>query len=300
MYCENCGKLIEEGNKFCPYCGTKLVGTEEKVEKEISHEIRTDKIPEQEIPKRNTIHDNMEEKQVNQRESTEEKTVQENSRSTQGAAVEKQGAPKKQSHLIRNVVIAAVALCVVGYAVSGSQNKNRLSQEKMDIIEKLKENTSLQSEYFEQWDETIYHFENGDKWNLQYSEENVSVSIAEPEIQECFSTCIGTDELGNDGTFAYRFTDNDINIYFDTEIPEGNLTIVMYDVGKDEYTLMIDGDKYTITDELKDYLDQYGLREIMLNDVNEFRDDLSSMDLTTQDLLKLDNTDIAKYLEKGK
>lgn len=38
----------------------------------------------------------------------------------------------------------------------------------------------------------------------------------------------------------------------------------------------------------------------MLNDVNEFRDDLSSMDLTTQDLLKLDNTDIAKYLEKGK
>ena len=26
--------------------------------------------------------------------------------------------------------------------------------------------------------------------------------------------------------------DNDINIYFDTEIPEGNLTIVMYDVGK--------------------------------------------------------------------
>ena len=287
MYCENCGKLIEEGNKFCPYCGTKLVGTEEKVEKEISHEIRTDKIPEQEIPKRNTLQDNMEEKQVNQRESTEEKNVQENSGNTQGAAVEKQGAPKKQSHLIRNVVIAAVALCVVGYAVSGSQNKNRLSQEKMDIIEKLKENTSLQSEYFEQWDETIYHFENGDKWNLQYSEENVSVSIAEPEIQECFSTCIGTDELGNDGTFAYRFTDNDINIYFDTEIPEGNLTIVMYDVGKDEYTLMIDGDKYTITDELKDYLDQYGLREIMLNDVNEFRDDLSSMDLTTQDLLKL-------------
>lgn len=38
MYCENCGKLIEEGNKFCPYCGTKLVGTEEKVEEEISHE----------------------------------------------------------------------------------------------------------------------------------------------------------------------------------------------------------------------------------------------------------------------
>ena len=89
MYCKNCGKLVEEGNKFCPYCGTKLVGTEEKVEKEISHEIRTDKIPEQEIPKRNTMQDNMEEKQVNQRKSTEEKNVQENSCNSQGSAVQK-------------------------------------------------------------------------------------------------------------------------------------------------------------------------------------------------------------------
>ncbi|MDD5804500.1 MULTISPECIES: zinc ribbon domain-containing protein [unclassified Ruminococcus] len=273
MYCKNCGKLVEEGNKFCPYCGTKVIETENKVEKAVLDEAQTDGATVQEKPKENTKQDNME---------------------------ENQDVPKKKSHLVRNVVIAVAALCVVGYAVSGSQNKNKLSQEKTDIIEKLKENTSLQSEYFEQWDGTNYSFYKGDDWEVRYSEENVSVRIAEPEIQECFSTCIGTDELGNDGTFAYRLTDNDINIYLDTEIPEGNLTIVMYDVAKDEYTLMIDGDKYTITDELKDYLDQYGLREIMLNDVNEFKDDLSSMDLTTQDLLKLDNTDIAKYLEKGK
>ncbi|WP_368368716.1 hypothetical protein [Ruminococcus sp. RTP21358st1_G6_RTP21358_211008] len=250
-----------------------MIETENKVEKEVLPEAQTDGATVQEKPKENTKQDNME---------------------------KNQDVPKKKSHLVRNVVIAAAALCVVGYAVSGNQNKNKLSPEKTDIIEKLKENTSLQSEYFEQWDGTNYSFYKGDDWEVRYSEENVSVRIAEPEIQECFSACIGTDELGNDGTFAYRFTDNDINIYFDTEIPEGNLTIVMYDVGKDEYTLMIDGDKYTITDELKDYLDQYGLREIMLNDVNEFKDDLSSMDLTTQDLLKLDNADIAKYLEKGK
>lgn len=203
MYCENCGKLIEEGNKFCPYCGTKLVGTEEKVEEEISHEIRTDEIPEQEIPKRSTMQDNMEEKQVNQRESTEEKTVQKNSGNPKGAVIENPGVPKKQSHLIRNVVIAVAALCVVGYAVSRSQNKNKLSQEKIDIITELKENAPLQSEYFEQWDGTIYSFCNGDKWKIKYSDENVSVRITEPEIQECLSGWFDTDNLGNDGTFAY-------------------------------------------------------------------------------------------------
>ena len=49
---------------------------------------------------------------------------------TKGAVIENPGVPKKQSHLIRNVVIAVAALCVVGYAVSRSQNKNKLSQEK--------------------------------------------------------------------------------------------------------------------------------------------------------------------------
>lgn len=104
------------------------------------------------------MQDNMEEKQVNQRESTEEKTVQKNSGNPKGAVIENPGVPKKQSHLIRNVVIAVAALCVVGYAVSRSQNKNKLSQEKIDIITELKENAPLQSEYFEQWDGTIYSF----------------------------------------------------------------------------------------------------------------------------------------------
>lgn len=165
MYCENCGKLIEEGNKFCPYCGTKVIETENKVEKEVLPEAQTDGATVQEKPKENTKQDNME---------------------------KNQDVPKKKSHLVRNVVIAAAALCVVGYAVSGNQNKNKLSPEKTDIIEKLKENTSLQSEYFEQWDGTNYSFYKGDDWEVRYSEENVSVRIAEPEIQECFSACIGT------------------------------------------------------------------------------------------------------------
>lgn len=297
MYCKNCGKLVQDGNKFCPYCGTKLIETEDKAEKEISPEVQAEEMLVEKMTKENTIQENVED---NEKERVEGEFAQEKSEQLKETVTESSNVPKKKSHLIRNVVIAAAALCVIGYAVSGSQNKNKLSQEKTDIIIKLKENASLQSEYFEQWNETIYHFESKDKWNLQYSEENVAVQIVEPEIQDCFSYCFGTDDLGNDGTFAYIFKDNDINIYFDVEVPDGHLTIVMYDVGTDEYTLMVDGEKYYISDELKDYLDQYGLAEILTDDVDKFRDDLSSMNLTVQDLLKLDDTDIAKYLEKGK
>lgn len=260
MNCKNCGKLVEGNDKFCPYCGAKMIETEGEKKTEVQQETKGEEKMEEKI---------------------EEKT-------------------EKKSHLLRNVAIAAMALCAIGYAISGSKNKSNLSPQKTGIIEKLKENAPLQSIYFDQWDDTVYRFTNDDKWEVQYSEENVSVRITEPEIQECLSKRFGTDELENDGTFAYIFGKNQINIYLHTEISEGTLSIMMYDVGNDECTLMIDGEEYYASDDLKEYLDQYGLYETLLDDVEKFREDLSSMDLKFQDILLLKDTDIAKYLEKDK
>ena len=30
MYCPKCGKIVDEGVKFCPYCGESLVKSENK------------------------------------------------------------------------------------------------------------------------------------------------------------------------------------------------------------------------------------------------------------------------------
>ena len=30
MFCTNCGQKIDEGSKFCPFCGNKLKGENEK------------------------------------------------------------------------------------------------------------------------------------------------------------------------------------------------------------------------------------------------------------------------------
>ncbi len=268
MNCKNCGKLVEGNDKFCPYCGAKMIETEEEKKTEVQQETKGEEKMEEKIEEKNAV-------------ETEEKTG-------------------KKPHLLRNVAIAAVALCAIGYAVSGSKNKSNLSPQKTEIIEKLKENAPLQSTYFELWDGTTYSFVNDDKWEIRYADETISVRIPEKEIQECLSNRFGTDELGNDGTFAYILGKNKINIYLDTEISEGTLTFIGYDVGEDEYTLTIDGEDYYASDDLKEYLDQYGLYETLLDDVEKFREDLSSMDLKFQDILLLDATDIAKYLEKDK
>ena len=272
MNCKNCGNLVEGNDKFCPYCGAKMIETEEEKKTEDQREMKGEEQMEEKI---------------------EEKTEEKN-------AVETEEKTGKKSHLLRNVAIAAVALCAIGYAVSGSKNKSNLSPQKTDIIEKLKEHAPLQSTYFELWDGTTYSFVNDDKWEVRYADETISVRIPEKEIQECLSNRFGTDELGNDGTFAYILGKNKINIYLDTEISEGTLTFIGYDVGEDEYTLTIDGEDYYASDDLKEYLDQYGLYETLLDDVEKFREDLSSMDLKFQDILLLDATDIAKYLEKDK
>ena len=41
MYCKNCGKLLEEGDKFCSGCGTKVEETAFAQPKPVSEGCRT-------------------------------------------------------------------------------------------------------------------------------------------------------------------------------------------------------------------------------------------------------------------
>ena len=36
MFCKNCGKEIDDGSKFCQYCGANLTASETDIKKEIS------------------------------------------------------------------------------------------------------------------------------------------------------------------------------------------------------------------------------------------------------------------------
>ena len=215
-----------------------------------------------------------------------------------GQAEKENNKSGKKPNKARNIVLGVVAVCVIGYILSSCGNGKKLSSEKMEVITALKENTDFSTEYIEQWKETFYHFNYNDEWRLQYTKENCSVSINEALVDDCFTGWFGDIETGNDGTFAYIPSENCVRMYFDAETSEGKLTIVMYDINKDEYTVMVDGDKYSVTDEFNSYVKEYGLSRILRADIYDFKNDLSTMGLTIKDLSQINDADLAKYMKE--
>lgn len=273
MYCKKCGNEIKDNEKFCSNCGAERPSMEAEEQKPLD---------------KNDI----------SQESVEEKTA-DAEKSVQEHAATGESKTEKKPNTIRNIIFAVLAICIIGYAFSSCGSGGKLSSEKTKIITTLKNKADFRTEYVDEWKETFYRFTYDDKWVLQYTENGCSVRIDEPLVQSCFADWFSNTEIGNDSTFAYSLTDNCINMYFDTEIKEGKLSIVMYDMDKDEYTLMIDGDEYGISEELNNYLKEYGLNRILRQDINDFKADLAAMDLSIQDLKQINHKDLEKYM-KGK
>ena len=275
MYCRNCGNEMKDNEKFCSRCGAKSPLLKNNVEEVVEPKAPDGKEAPQDVVEKNEMKDTL-----------PGQTEKENNKS------------EKKPNKARNIVLGVVAVCVIGYILSSCGNGKKLSSEKMEVITALKENTDFSTEYIEQWKETFYHFNYNDEWRLQYTKENCSVSINEALVDDCFTGWFGDIETGNDGTFAYIPAENCVRMYFDAETSEGKLTIVMYDINKDEYTLRVDGDDYGVSDEFNSYLKQYGLSRILRGDIDDFKRDLSTMDLTIKDLSQINDADLAKYMKE--
>ena len=275
MYCRNCGNEMKDNEKFCSRCGAKSPLLKNNVEEVVEPKAPDGKEAPQDVVEKNEIKDML-----------------------PGQAEKENNKSGKKPNKARNIVLGVVAVCVIGYILSSCGNGKKLSSEKMEVITALKENTDFSTEYIEQWKETFYHFNYNDEWRLQYTKENCSVSINEALVDDCFTGWFGDIETGNDGTFAYIPSENCVRMYFDAETSEGKLTIVMYDINKDEYTLRVDGDDYGVSDEFNSYLKQYGLSRILRGDIDDFKRDLSTMDLTIKDLSQINDADLAKYMKE--
>lgn len=184
-------------------------------------------------------------------------------------------------------------IILVGCVVFSGVGCSSKSETEMEVIEKLREITTLKKE------EDIYVFENDSslKWKLRYTEGNEAVRFEEKAIEECFNKVFGEGCLERE-EFTYDLSENAARIYLDTEVEEGNLSIINYDIDKDEITVMIDGERYSASDSIEEVMEENNLLEVMEKDIDKFKSQLEENDISIEALMDLQFEDIRDYLEE--
>lgn len=192
------------------------------------------------------------------------------------------------------IVIIIIFLC----AIWGNDNGK-----KHEVIEKLQEFTDLEEndgKYLFKYDEeNVNSFCEG--WSINYTERNEFVNFQEEAVIACFENVFGYDcfpekSASKDG-FSYDLDENEIRIFFDTELSEGNLSIITYSIEEDEFTLRVEGEDYEPSDEFLDYVNECDIVSIMKKDIDEFKHEIEDNELSIEQLFNLKYEDIDKYME---
>lgn len=203
--------------------------------------------------------------------------------------VQEKPKTKKKKKPIGKIIIALIVIIGIFAVMSGGGDSDNTTDK--ETIEKLQKFTTMTK------DGDTYIFSNGEDWELHYTTENEFVEITEPEVLDCFTSAFDSSDIGNSGTFGYDLDENEARMYFDyySKADNKDLSIINYDIDKDEYTALADGDHYEISKDLQDYLDEYKLSDIIKTDVESFKEDLENQGLTFDDVKNLKYDDIVSY-----
>lgn len=224
MYCRNCGKEVEEGEKFCVYCGNPL---------------------------------------------------QKNSSSNRGRKKN-----KKKLGIVAGIVAVVILVIMVLPETTDSDK----------IIGKLLQFTSAYQ------NESGYVFDYNGIWDITYADVNEFIKCQNYAVYDCLSDFLGATSFGNYGEFTYDLDEKEFRIYVDYETIDGNLSIINYDIGKDKLTVMVDGERYTASDEMEEYINTSGIIDSMKKTIEEIQSVLKSNGLTLEQIASLKYKDIVTYM----
>lgn len=195
---------------------------------------------------------------------------------------------KKMIILLTIATLLAVNLTACGDSDSSSSVS---SFDSKAVIEKLQQFMSVQK------DGDKYVFDDGAGCTIEYTDVNEALVFYEPAVYDCFSGAFGLDDIGNDGEFAYDLDEGEMLMYFsNVEVDEGNISIVTYNIDKDEFTINMNAKRYSASDEFADYINEYGLVDIMQMDIDAFKEELKTNGLTFGDIANLKYNAIQKYM----
>ena len=125
---------------------------------------------------------------------------------------------------------------------------------------------------------------------------NEFIRITENTVVSCFTARFGRNCLKRPG-FGYDLDENEIRIYFDVEIDEGNLSIINYSINEDEFTLMVDGEKFGASDELIRFMNSYDIPQILVDDIERIKEELANNGVSFDEITTLKYQSIAEYVE---
>ena len=171
-------------------------------------------------------------------------------------------------------------------------------RDKSETIEKLLRFTNMESGE-EAYEFTYKDAVDGDSlkdWTLRYVPVNEFFRVAEDTVVSCFTDGFGSNCLKRPG-FSYDLSENEIRIYFDVEIEEGDLSIINYSIDEDEFTLMINGEKYGASNELIEFMDSYGIPKTLVDDIERIKEELSDKGVSFDEITNLTYQDIVEYVE---
>lgn len=145
--------------------------------------------------------------------------------------------------------------------------------------------------------ENKYIFTTGDIWAINYVDVNEFVEFKNRQVYECLYPYFGEYDFGNDGWFSYDLSENEARIYVDYEHSEGKLSLINYNIDKDKFTVMLDGERYEAADEFSSYLKDCGIIEAMKANLEVFKNELIDHGLSIEQVTHLNYKDIVDYFK---
>ena len=218
----------------------------------------------------------MKEKKIMQ----EEKTLTESDVKSENTNTEPKKKKSGKAIVVLGIVAIVIIVSVFAMKMFGGNSKAK------EIVEKLKSSTTVSKT------ENRYEFKHDNAWSLCYTEESMFVIMQNSVLSEYFEGVLEISDLGDDGTVRYNLGNENMNVYCDAEFEGEDLSVITYDVKKDEVTFIVDGERYELK---KGYAKQFkddDISSVLKDDIKSFEDDLKKMDLTKDDVANLTYKDI--------
>lgn len=189
-------------------------------------------------------------------------------------------------------------IMILCFGLVGCGNKSDRSDK---IISGLENVTTFRK------DEDMYLFQNNKNiktentilkgWKLIYTPENEFVRFTNISINQCFEVIFGENCISNDtDSFTYDLSKNEVRFYFDSDIIE-DIDIINYNIEDDEFSINSNGEEYYVSDDFLEFAKRYDIVNTIKKDIDGFKNELKSSDISLEDVMSLNYKDIGNYFK---